>query len=138
MCAHHACCASVHDVHADAQGVDLLAGAPTGSGKTLAFLLPLLLDHIARGRASAPTALVIEPTRELARQVGVEATKLSKGTGWRVAVLGEAGQDAATADLVIATPLRLVHALKADITASALRALVLDEADKCACLLELY
>ena len=48
-------------------GRDVLARSPTGSGKTLAFAIPIVerLDPSGRG----PGALVLVPTRELARQV---------------------------------------------------------------------
>ncbi|EFJ52560.1 hypothetical protein VOLCADRAFT_103050 [Volvox carteri f. nagariensis] len=71
-------------------GRDLVAIASTGSGKTLGFLLPALL-HIqaseaatgdgweARGcdPALGPTAVVLAPTRELARQIEAEARRFS-------------------------------------------------------------
>ena len=73
---------------------DLLACAPTGSGKTLAFLLPLLLHHLAGSSARSPdaaptTAIIVEPTRELARQVYNQAVLLSRNTGYKVHLLGE-------------------------------------------------
>ena len=52
---------------------DLLVSAQTGSGKTVAFGLALargLLGEAPQfGRAEAPLALVVAPTRELALQV---------------------------------------------------------------------
>jgi len=52
-------------------GDDLLASAETGSGKTLAYLIPLTEKILAsQSRDQAGTlALVLVPTRELARQV---------------------------------------------------------------------
>ena len=55
------------------QGRDLVGQAATGTGKTAAFALPLLQRLERRGRGSAPMALVLAPTRELAMQVS-EAT----------------------------------------------------------------
>ena len=51
-------------------GGDLLGQAATGTGKTAAFALPILDRlEIGRGRRTAPSALVLVPTRELAMQV---------------------------------------------------------------------
>jgi len=52
-------------------GADLVGQAATGTGKTAAFALPLLqaLAGPADERATAPSALVLVPTRELAMQV---------------------------------------------------------------------
>ncbi|VDP18828.1 unnamed protein product [Soboliphyme baturini] len=51
---------------------EVMACAPTGSGKTLAFVVPVLHD-LLQGVAAKPDdrktrVLVVEPTRELARQ----------------------------------------------------------------------
>ena len=51
----------------------------TGSGKTLAYLLPLLqLLLSSQRRSRAPGAVVLAPTRELAKQIATEAMALSK------------------------------------------------------------
>ena len=59
---------------------DLLVSAQTGSGKTVGFglaIAPSLLGEETRfGRAGAPLALVIAPTRELAMQVSRELSWL--------------------------------------------------------------
>lgn len=104
-------------------GRDLLACAPTGSGKTLSFLLPLLLSCTAHKKAAtkakSPVAIVVEPTRELARQVFTEAAKIKAGTPWRIQLLGESqseeGPDTENddiVDLIITTPLKLVFAAR--------------------------
>ncbi|GFR47037.1 hypothetical protein Agub_g8722 [Astrephomene gubernaculifera] len=61
-------------------GRDLVAIASTGSGKTLGYLLPALLQIQARGGdpALGPSALVLAPTRELARQIEDEAMRFSR------------------------------------------------------------
>lgn len=74
---------------------DALVCAPTGSGKTLAFLAPCLaLNQPTDGKRAKgrPTAVILEPTRELARQVWRVADKFGGG-GWKSVVLGEEEED---------------------------------------------
>jgi ATP-dependent RNA helicase DeaD len=121
---------------------DLLVSAQTGSGKTVAFGLsigPTLLAGEDRlGRAAAPLALVIAPTRELALQVSRELEWLYKNTG-AVVVCCVGGMDARRearqlsngAHIVVGTPGRLRdHMERGNADFSALRAVVLDEADE--------
>src|SRR2546423_7179475 len=63
-------------------GRDVLVKAPTGSGKTLAFAVPLV--ERAAGDGSAPEALVLVPTRELALQVAQDIRSFSGAKGIRV------------------------------------------------------
>jgi superfamily II DNA/RNA helicase len=65
--------ATIPDVLA---GSDVSGEAPTGSGKTLAFGVPMLqriavlrAERNRRSSAAPPLALVVAPTRELARQI---------------------------------------------------------------------
>lgn len=58
-------------------GRDLCGRAPTGSGKTLAFGIPLMA-RISGAEAHHPTAVVLVPTRELAKQVRNELVELGK------------------------------------------------------------
>jgi ATP-dependent RNA helicase DeaD len=121
---------------------DLLVSAQTGSGKTVAFGLsigPTLLGHSEKlGRASAPLALVIAPTRELAQQVARELTWLYAPTGARVecCVGGmdarrEARALAQGCHILVGTPGRLRdHMERGNVDFAALRAVVLDEADE--------
>lgn len=55
------------------EGTDILGSAQTGTGKTAAFLVPLV-NHILDNPNS--TAMVVLPTRELAKQVHEVANKL--------------------------------------------------------------
>ena len=50
---------------------DILAGAQTGTGKTAGFALPILqeLNRTHTSQIHYPQALILVPTRELARQV---------------------------------------------------------------------
>ena len=56
-------------------GHDVLVQSPTGSGKTLAFGVPMV-DRIGP-ESSAPSALILAPTRELAQQIVDEIEPLA-------------------------------------------------------------
>lgn len=121
---------------------DLLAGknciiqARTGSGKTGAFLLPML-ERLDPSRAGCQ-ALVLVPTRELARQVWQEADRLCGDAGFRtVAVYGGVGYgpqiDALKqgAHIVVGTPGRILdHLLKRSLSIEQIRMMIYDEADR--------
>jgi len=117
-------------------GRDIMVQSRTGSGKTGAYLLPLI-DRIKTDQR-AVQALVLVPTRELALQVEHEAHTLAAGLPLSaVAVYGGVGYgrqiDALRqgAQLVVGTPGRVLdHLLRRTMTLEALRALVLDEADR--------
>ena len=123
-------------------GRDLLVSSRTGSGKTVAFGLlladTLLGDDPAFGEAGPPLALVIAPTRELAVQVQRELSWLLGDAGGRVvSTVGgmdprrEARALAAGTHVVVGTPGRLRdHIERRNLDLSAVRALVLDEADE--------
>ena len=126
----------------DAAGRDLVVSAQTGSGKTVAFGLAMAAEVLGEeesfGSAEAPSALVVAPTRELALQVERELAWLYAPTGARVvACVGgmdiRREQRALTqgAHLVVGTPGRLRdHLERGNLDVSALRAVVLDEADE--------
>jgi ATP-dependent RNA helicase DeaD len=115
---------------------DLMVQSRTGSGKTGAFLLPIL-DRIDAKRSTCQ-ALVLAPTRELARQVAEEAKTLGSTAGMRTAVVygGVAyGPQLKAfregAHLVVGTPGRILdHLLKRNLSLKDLRILVFDEADR--------
>lgn len=121
---------------------DLLVSAQTGSGKTVGFglaIAPTLLgDAEHMGRADAPVALVIAPTRELALQVKRELTWLyGKAGAWIASCVG--GMDmrderrnlARGAHIVVGTPGRLRdHIERGSLIMDQLKAVVLDEADE--------
>ncbi|MER9234904.1 DEAD/DEAH box helicase [Mesorhizobium sp. M0622] len=121
---------------------DALVSAQTGSGKTVAFglaLAPTLLDGAERfSDAAAPLALAVAPTRELALQVTRELEWLYELTGATVASC-VGGMDMRTerrtlergAHIVVGTPGRLRdHITRNSLDMSALKAVVLDEADE--------
>ena len=126
----------------DLADADMLVSAQTGSGKTVAFgiaIAPTLLD--ADGTLpsmTAPGALVIAPTRELALQVKRELEWLYAATGARIASC-VGGMDMRTerralqqgAQIVVGTPGRLRdHIERGSLDMTALKAVVLDEADE--------
>jgi ATP-dependent RNA helicase DeaD len=125
-----------------ADGRDLLVSAQTGSGKTVAFgmaIAPTLLgDDLILPAPGAPLALVIAPTRELAMQVRRELDWLYAEMHAQTAA-GVGGMDQRTerralergAHIVVGTPGRLRdHITRGALDMSALRAVVLDEADE--------
>jgi ATP-dependent RNA helicase DeaD len=126
----------------EATGRDLLVSAQTGSGKTVAFglaLAPTLLGEAERfGDPSAPLAMIIAPTRELALQVHRELVWLYAETGARILTCvggmdprREARELDQGAHMVVGTPGRLRdHMERGRIDTSLLRAVVLDEADE--------
>uniref|UniRef100_A0A915K227 ATP-dependent RNA helicase n=1 Tax=Romanomermis culicivorax TaxID=13658 RepID=A0A915K227_ROMCU len=135
---------------------DICVSAPTGSGKTLCYVLPLVQilrqQHLQRVRA-----LILVPVVSLAQQVAQvfqiytrdSDLKVVLATGKRnfkteceelydkVSTFDEDGRikeiKLATADIVIATPGRLIDHLRRDDRAFCLkylRYLILDEADR--------
>ena len=121
-------------------GRDLRISSPTGSGKTLAYLLPVI-QFLLTGlpsQSEGPLALVLVPTRELARQVLKEARQLLAKTRLRAEAL-TGGADfryqqsllRRNPELLIGTPGRLVdHLGRGSLPLSQVRILVLDEADR--------
>lgn len=115
-------------------GNHVLASAPTGSGKTIAFLGPILATLGKPGKDFA-RCLIVDPSRELAKQTLDEFTKLTTSRKWNGRLVDRmSGQKAGNIkrlDVAVATPLRLVQMLKENrISLDACRHLVFDEADK--------
>lgn len=127
---------------AEVEGADLLVSAQTGSGKTVAFGIAIaaqLLGAAERFEADdSPVALIIAPTRELAMQVKRELEWLYAEAGARLAAC-VGGMDMRAErrvlernpHIVVGTPGRLRdHITRGSLDLSALRAVVLDEADE--------
>ncbi len=124
------------------QKKDIIACAQTGTGKTAAFLLPLI--HNLQSEKHEPNkvnAIIMAPTRELAQQIDQQMEGFSYYSSFSsVAVYGGNDGDAWStqkngllngADVVIATPGRLLsHINLYDIDFSAVKYLILDEADR--------
>ena len=116
-------------------GHDVLVQSPTGSGKTLAFGVPLV-DRIAAD-ARRPAALVLAPTRELARQIVDELEMIARARALKVEVVyGGVGMEpqirkAPKAHILVATPGRLEDLIqRRALTLKNIQTLVLDEADR--------
>lgn len=107
------------------EGADAFVVAPTGSGKTLAYL-GAVVCRLARDPLMR--ALVVTPTKELARQVHGEAQTLCRSTGIEPSVVAGA---APAAGILISSPLALVKAIRrGHVRLDDISILVLDEADK--------
>ena len=116
-------------------GKDLIGASQTGTGKTAAFALPLLTQLKTHGRLRV---LILEPTRELAAQVGEAFRDYSRFSNLRTTVIyGGVGYGAQTSDLkrgvdvLVATPGRLLdHLEQGNLRLDSIEHLVLDEADR--------
>ncbi|KAK6106374.1 NOL1/NOP2/sun family protein [Brugia pahangi] len=115
---------------------DLLCSAPTGSGKTLAFALPIISNvvhrkhHAAEGQYHMLSAVVLEPTHELAKQTYVQFLKFSQNLSVSCFFL-QGDEIPENANIVISTPNKLVYALKKNkILSNGLNWLVVDESDR--------
>jgi len=118
---------------------DVCGKAKTGSGKTLAFGLPML-QTVKSARPGHPTALVLVPTRELAKQVVDVLKPIGKAVGVRVAAFyGGTSMEKQIKNLrrhievAVATPGRLIDLLERnELDLDEIEILVVDEADRMA------
>ncbi len=114
-------------------GKDIIGHSETGSGKTAAFGLPIL-SKISHG--GGVQGLILTPTRELCVQVSQALAGFAKYLSVRVVpVFGGVGigqqiNAVRTADIVVATPGRLLDLIERGLKLSTVRYLVLDEADR--------
>lgn len=120
------------------EGHDLLAQAQTGTGKTASFGIPMI-EKIEDNNYESLQALVLVPTRELARQVSEELKKLSKHKKFIKVVSIYGGADMRKqlrelkngASIVVGTPGRIMdHMKRKTIKIDDLKFLTLDEADE--------
>lgn len=121
-------------------GKDLLASSKTGSGKTLAFVLPMLHKALKTKAFSArdPRAVILAPTRELAKQVYGELRSMLGGLSYTATLVlgGENFNDQVKAlrrypKFIVATPGRLAdHLEHRSLFLDSLDTLILDEADR--------
>jgi len=122
-------------------GRDVIGIADTGSGKTLSYLMPAIVHVNSQpllAPGEGPIALVLAPTRELSMQIETECQRFGKSSRLRFAcVYGgvpkppQASQLRRGAEIVIATPGRLIDFLQSRVTnLQRVTYLVLDEADR--------
>ena len=121
-------------------GRDVAGQAQTGTGKTAAFLVTLFTRLLAlpEKRPRLPYALIVTPTRELARQIYEEAKILARHTDLTmVQVVGgvdylkQADTLRRGVDIIICTPGRIIDYYKQGIfKTEGIKALVIDEADR--------
>jgi ATP-dependent RNA helicase DeaD len=117
-------------------GRDVIGQAQTGTGKTAAFMLPIL-QKLETNQHSVQ-ALVLAPTRELAKQVAEASEQLAQETPFKIlAVYGGQSYTVQTralhrgVDVVVGTPGRLLDLIRQNILdLSHVHSLVLDEADE--------
>jgi len=118
---------------------DIMAGAQTGTGKTAGFALPILqeLSKTFTEGQHYPKAVILVPTRELARQVHASFEAYGKYLPLKSTVLyggsnltSQANRLKNGVDIIVATSGRLLeHIHKKNVTLESVDYLVLDEAD---------
>lgn len=122
-------------------GKDILGIAQTGSGKTASFVLPVLQQFQDYGSSKNRhiKALVVVPTRELAIQVNDVFKLLSAHLPQPIKAIAIYGgvsinpqmMDLQGVEILVATPGRLLELIEKNaVSLSAVKTLVLDEADK--------
>ncbi|PNY01215.1 DEAD-box ATP-dependent RNA helicase 53-like protein [Trifolium pratense] len=122
------------------QGRDMIGRARTGTGKTLAFGIPIM-DKIIQfnakhGRGKDPLALVLAPTRELAKQVEKEFYEAAPNLD-TICVYGgtpisqQMRQLDYGVDIAVGTPGRIIDLLsRGALNLKEVQFVILDEADQ--------
>ncbi|XP_065084624.1 probable ATP-dependent RNA helicase DDX52 [Ochlerotatus camptorhynchus] len=122
------------------EGHALHACAPTGSGKTAAFMIPII-HHLKKPMKCGFRALVVCPTRELAKQTQREALRLCEDINLRTHVITKVDESTTDYglesrkhyDILVTTPNRICFLANHDpplIDLSNIQYIVVDEADK--------
>ncbi len=121
-------------------GRDVMAAAQTGTGKTAGFILPIL-NRLSRGggvRSNHARVLIITPTRELAAQIGENATTYGRHLDLSSTVVfggvkinPQMMKLRQGVDILVATPGRLLDLFRQKaVKFNQIEVLVLDEADR--------
>lgn len=122
-------------------GRDIIASAQTGTGKSAAFLLPMINHLIEHKHAHKVSALIVVPTRELAKQISqhIEGFSYFVDISFIAIYGGNDGQNFVAekkalqmgADIIVCTPGRLIAHLNMDyFDLKGIQWLILDEADR--------
>ncbi|XP_001864136.2 probable ATP-dependent RNA helicase DDX52 [Culex quinquefasciatus] len=122
------------------EGHPLHACAPTGSGKTAAFLIPII-HHLKKPMKCGFRALIVCPTRELAKQTQREALRLCEEINLRTHVITKVDENTTDYglesrkhyDILVTTPNRVCFLAGHNpplIDLSNIQFVVVDEADK--------
>ena len=123
------------------EGKDIIACAQTGTGKTAAFVLPVLSLLSEQKNNGSVKAIIITPTRELAKQIDMQIEGFSYYTNSSSYPIygGGTGPEFENqkqallkgTDIIICTPGRLLAHLKFDyFNTDTIKYLILDEADR--------
>ncbi len=114
------------------EGKDVLVESETGSGKTYGFSIPIVEEI----KGNQTQAIILSPTRELAKQIKREIEKIATENTETVTIYGGVSykpqiQGAKKANIIIGTPGRVLDLLnKGKIDLKDLEYFVLDEADR--------
>ena len=116
---------------------DILGLAQTGTGKTAGFSLPII-ENIDMSKGTDVQALIVAPTRELAKQITAEIRrlrakrKINTTTVYGGAPIGEQIRSIKRgSEIVVGTPGRILDLIRREVLdLSHLKYLVLDEADE--------
>ncbi|MFY9280586.1 MAG: DEAD/DEAH box helicase [Bacteroidia bacterium] len=125
------------------RGEDLLAIAQTGTGKTAAFAIPIIdkiqqIKYKAFEKGAFVRAIVMVPTRELAKQITQVFNQIGKNTKVKaLCVYGGVEQDHQIAkllegmDIIVSTPGRMFDLVSQGyLSLKKIEILILDEADQ--------
>ena len=123
-----------------AHGRDILGCAKTGSGKTLAFVIPIIARLISQKAMTKrdPRAMILAPTRELAKQVFQITRDMARALNLKTALIvgGDNYNDQAKVlrkdpHILVGTPGRVAdHLSDRSFFLNGLEILVYDEADR--------
>lgn len=129
-------------------GLDVVGRARTGCGKTLGFSLPLIERlmkdqeaglNVGKGLARTPSAIIMAPTRELAKQIHDVLSQIGKACTGLVVLTVYGGtpyesQESALrkgVDVVVGTPGRIKDLMqRGRLKLNAIRYRILDEVDR--------